>query len=170
MERKFVKTKINDFLKESLINNNGDLEDLSQDDINEILRGYIECAIWTEEERLNDNNIDDEDVDDMDEIEKIIKMKNNFNTKNIKEFINDFIDDNSKIEAYLDIKKFIQTAGDVAIQEAIDENGLFQLGMEIWLTRNGHGAGFFDHNYENEEVLTSSAKKLKSKDLYIGDD
>jgi len=106
----------------------------------------------------------------MDEIEKIIKMKNNFNTKNIKEFINDFIDDNSKIEAYLDIKKFIQTAGDVAIQEAIDENGLFQLGMEIWLTRNGHGAGFFDHNYENEEVLTSSAKKLKSKDLYIGDD
>jgi hypothetical protein len=24
--------------------------------------------------------------------------------------------------------------------------------MDIWFTRNGHGSGFFDHNYENEKI------------------
>jgi hypothetical protein len=42
--------------------------------------------------------------------------------------------------------------------------------MDIWFTRNGHGAGFFDHNYENEDLLINAGKNLKSKDLYVGDD
>jgi len=154
-----IYTKFSDFLQESYIDINGNLmeTELKQSDINEILKGYIECALWTEEERLSDENSTDIDDDDMDEIEKIIAFAED-------------IDDDSKIDAYNDIKKFIKTAGDEAIKEAIDENGLFKLGMDIWFTRNGHGAGFFDHGYEYEDVLTYSAKNLKEKSLYVGDD
>jgi hypothetical protein len=42
--------------------------------------------------------------------------------------------------------------------------------MDIWLTRNGHGTGFFDRSYDNEEDLVNAARKIKSKDLYVGDD
>jgi hypothetical protein len=44
--------------------------------------------------------------------------------------------------------------------------------MDIWLTRNGHGSGFFDHSYDddNEKKLMDAARSLKEKYLYIGDD
>lgn len=53
-------------MKRMLIKN-GKLQDLSQSDINEIFKGYIECALWTELERLEDDatmDIDDEDMDE----------------------------------------------------------------------------------------------------------
>jgi hypothetical protein len=164
---------IRPYINESLLNQDGSLGDLSQSEINEILKGYIECALWTEEERLSDemvNDEDDEDIDDMDEIEKLIYLQQNFSRKSLDSFFEEDIDGDSRIDAYLDIKKFIKLAGDDAIAEAIDDNGAFQLGMDIWLTRNGHGSGFFDRNYIHEDSLTTAAQQLKSKDLVIGDD
>ena len=106
----------------------------------------------------------------MDEIEKLITLKGKFDSKDFTSFVSDDIDFDSKIDAYLDIKKLFMYAADTAIDEAIDENGLYQLGMDIWLTRNGHGTGFFDRSYDNEEDLVNAARKIKSKDLYVGDD
>jgi hypothetical protein len=168
-----IKKIITNLINESFIDSQGNLMDLSQDDINQILNGYIECALWTEQERLEDEvtiDTDDEEYDDMDEIEKLIQLKDKFDKKTFTSFVSEDIDINSKIEAYNDVKQFIKDAGDDAINEAINENGLFKLGMDIWFTRNGHGAGFFDHNYENEEKLINAGKKLKEKDLYVGDD
>lgn len=160
------------FINEAFIDSEGNLKGfLSDDNINEIFKGYIECALWTEEDNLRDQSTEElEDSDDMDDIEKLIHLKGKFETKDFNSFVSDDIDVDSKIDAYKDIKTFIELAGDVAINEAIDENGLFKLGMDIWFTRNGHGAGFFDHNYENEKALTDAGRKLKPSDLYVGDD
>ena len=66
-------------------------------------------------------------------------------------------------------------------------NGLSELGLDLsghtderiahdfWLTRNGHGAGFWDGDYadlgeENVKLLTDIAKAFGSSDLYVGDD
>jgi hypothetical protein len=171
--RYVIKNTIREFLNEQYVDSELNLVEMSQDNINEILRGYIECALWTEEERLEDEltyDIDDEDYKDMDDIERIINLNGKLDKKTFTSFISDDIDVDSRISAYKDIKQFIKDSGDTAIKEAIDEKGLFQLGMDIWLTRNGHGAGFFDHNYENEEILMDASRKLKSKDLYVGDD
>ena len=157
-------------VNEAYVDNDGNLKDLPQSDINEILKGYIECALWTEQERLEDDVTMDIDDEDMDEVEKLIQLKGKFDKKSFTSFVSEDIDIDSRIDAYNDIKTFIKNAGDKAIQEAIDENGLFKLGMDIWFTRNGHGAGFFDHNYENEDLLINAGKTLKSKDLYVGDD
>jgi hypothetical protein len=45
-------------------------------------------------------------------------------------------------------------------------------GHDFWLTRNGHGCGFWDGDWsdEVEQVLTDAAHAYGETDLYIGDD
>ncbi len=155
---------------ELYINQDGKLEDLSQSDINEILKGYIECALWTEEERLEDEVTVEIDDEDLDEVEKLIRLKGKYDKKTFSSFISDDIHVDSRIDAYNNIKAFIKNAGDDAVEEAISDNGLYRLGMDIWYTRNGHGAGFFDHSYDNEEQLMNAAAKLGETTLYVDDD
>lgn len=46
-----------------------------------------------------------------------------------------------------------------------------EAGHDFWLTRNGHGAGFWDRGLgELGERLTQASKAHGSSDLYIGDD
>jgi hypothetical protein len=44
-------------------------------------------------------------------------------------------------------------------------------GHDFWLTRNHHGAGFWDRGYGKlGEILTDAAHSFGTYDLYIGDD
>ena len=46
-----------------------------------------------------------------------------------------------------------------------------QAGIDFWLTRNGHGAGFWDGDYpEHGDELTKYAHAAGERDLYVGDD
>lgn len=47
-----------------------------------------------------------------------------------------------------------------------------QCGHDFWLTRNGHGAGFWDRGYPDDigEALTKQAHSFGSVDWYLGDD
>lgn len=47
-----------------------------------------------------------------------------------------------------------------------------QVGHDFWLTRNGHGAGFWDGDYPEPfgDQLTAIAKTYGEFDLYTGDD
>jgi hypothetical protein len=48
------------------------------------------------------------------------------------------------------------------------------LGHDLWLTRNGHGAGFWDRNELKKDglgdKLSDIARKMGEKDPYVGDD
>lgn len=45
------------------------------------------------------------------------------------------------------------------------------MGHDFWLTRNGHGAGFWDRGLGDlGERLTNASKAYGSVDLYLGDD
>jgi len=49
--------------------------------------------------------------------------------------------------------------------------GLDQHAHDFWLTRNGHGAGFWDRGYGPVgDALSDAAKVYGSVDLYVGDD
>ena len=111
---------------------------LGELNIDEILNSYIETAIWAEESNEND-----------------LKGKtiNDFNEESVA---------NSKIEIYNFIKK--------AQQEAPDELSTYDskaLGHNLWLSRNGHGAGFFD---DNNDKLQNLARSIKPVDIYLGND
>lgn len=43
-------------------------------------------------------------------------------------------------------------------------------GHDFWLTRNGHGAGYWDRGLATGGKLTAAAKTFGSADLYVGDD
>lgn len=45
-----------------------------------------------------------------------------------------------------------------------------QAGHDFWLTRNGHGAGFWDRGFAAGDELTKMAKAYGPCDLYIGND
>lgn len=46
-----------------------------------------------------------------------------------------------------------------------------QAGHDFWLTRNGHGAGFWDRGLgEIGAALTKASESYGSVDLYLGDD
>mgnify|MGYP007088038641 CR=1 FL=1 len=70
-------------------------------------------------------------------------------------------------QAQKDCEEFRKKAG--TLTDGIEES---QVAHDFWLTRNGHGAGFWDRGYENQigEKLTSIAKEFKEISLYVGDD
>ena len=49
--------------------------------------------------------------------------------------------------------------------------GAEQIGHDFWLTRNGHGAGFWDRGLGDVgDRLTKAAQAFPEIDLYVGDD
>ena len=55
--------------------------------------------------------------------------------------------------------------------ELLDHWSLPSLAYDFWLTRNGHGAGFWDRtDRPHWEVLDRIAKRYGTQDIYRGDD
>ena len=115
--------------------------------MNEFLTAYITCALWSS----NDESRDDG---------------------------GDPLDDNYSRDD-LAIECLESMAVDCAAFESLF-GGLFkghesQAGHDFWLTRNGHGAGFWDRCdlYESHTAamaLSDAAKACGEVDLYVGDD
>ena len=103
-------------------------------------------------------------------MEKFVRLNSNYKTKSIESFTREDIEADSLIKAYQDIKQFVSLAGQ-SVDYAVGENGYEQLGHDFWLSRNGHGAGFFDHSYDDDEekALMDAAPKLGEIYIYIND-
>lgn len=43
-------------------------------------------------------------------------------------------------------------------------------GHDFWLTRNGHGAGYWDRGLETGDALSAAAETFGTSDVYVGDD
>lgn len=53
----------------------------------------------------------------------------------------------------------------------IVEQDDYQGGIDFWLTRNGHGAGYWDGDYpEHGDALDAACNDYGDVDLYVGDD
>jgi hypothetical protein len=68
-------------------------------------------------------------------------------------------------DARKDVDKFMGMIGDVDISEG-------QIVHDFWLTRNGHGAGFWDRGYNEdlEKLLMDATKNFSELWMYVGDD
>jgi len=121
---------------------------LTDDFARKIMLGYLEAALWTEEERLG------QEYEDLD-----------FNVHNFTE--------DAEIDVYEDIKKFISGLSEKTIT-FLKSDGIVpsQIGHDLWLTRNGHGAGFWDRGLDEEitKDIMDSVKNLKELNLTVGDD
>jgi hypothetical protein len=114
-----------------------------------IATAYIQCALWS--------SVDDEG-EPLDGLYEVWDLSDEATTS-IMEEIGDFLD--------------------LLASEGIDWDAGWtaeQLGHDFWLTRNGHGAGFWDRyggadlREDLGDLLTKWAKSFGSSDLYVGDD
>jgi hypothetical protein len=111
----------------------------------QVFDAYVECAIWSstdDDGRPFDRNYSASDIAP----ESIDTMR-----AEVIDFLNGHED-------------IIWTAlsGDMSEE---------QVGHDFWLTRNGHGAGFWDRGLDElGDQLTAAAKAYSTSDLYVGDD
>jgi len=81
---------------------------------------------------------------------------------NIEDIAKESIEKASK-----DCDLFIEKAGSL-----LDGLDLEDIGHDFWLTRNHHGAGFWDGDYDEEigKKLTDISHSFGGCDMYVGDD
>ncbi len=123
----------------------------------DFLEGYLETAIWAEESNLEeelklawDEGIETEGVRDA------------------REFHNGHFCKDAIRKATKDCKDFLREAEDILENEPEDDPSTW--GHDFWLTRNGHGAGFWDGDYEKGKELTEIAKGYGEVNLTITND
>ena len=109
--------------------------------MNSFERSYLECALWSS---CNDNgNPLDDRFDILD------------------------LTDDAKRKMLKDCENF-QEANVLLLAKAGSDE---QNGHDFWLTRNGHGAGFWDRGYgQVGDELTKACKAYGPVDLIVGDD
>ncbi len=111
--------------------------------INKMLDAYVECALWSSTDEEGNPLDDNYGADDI-----------------APETLEQMREDCAGFAALIE-------------QEGIEWAGIMseQFGHDFWLTRNGHGAGFWDRGLgELGKQLTHWAKTFSSVDLYVGDD
>lgn len=114
-------------------------------DADDVLDGYLTAALWSS---TNDNTGEPLDSDfSVDDIKgkTLAKLK-------------------SHVSKFLTAAKGLDLSGHRASR----------VGHDLWLTQNGHGAGFWDGDYEDPpglgDKLSRIAKSLGEVYLYVGDD
>ena len=121
--------------------------------IEEILHHYLVCALWSTPGYMEKEEDDLEALDEKYDVEDVAES---FRSKSA-----------SDIEALLGL---LNSAG-------IELNDESQFGHDFWLTRNGHGAGFWDGDWDTEEdpelgeKITAIVKaNFGTVDLYISNE
>lgn len=111
-------------------------------DLAEFIDGYMEAALWSEADQLG------------------VERGDEYPTHEIGE--------DTARQMRRDCAEFIVKAGTRHL-EACDSYA--QAGHDFWLTRNGHGAGFWDRGLgEVGDLLTDIARSFLPANLYRGDD
>lgn len=112
--------------------------------MNHFTEAYIECALWSSNDESRDNGGDPLDA--------------NYTAADIAP------ETLAKMEAAC---RAFQKQCAVDLRRLSEEKA----GHDFWLTRNGHGTGFWDRGYgELGDRLTEAAQAYGTVDLYIGDD
>lgn len=114
--------------------------------MDEFTEAYFETALWSstdDEGEPLDNNFDIGDLD-LDTKNRMFRDADDFQTRN-EELLSDAYINDGASEA--------------------------DAGHNFWLTRNGHGAGFWDGDYpETGDELSAASEKFGEFNLYVGDD
>jgi hypothetical protein len=119
----------------------------------DFVEGYETAALWSSTDVIATDDGETEDVQ-LDDYEAAPETKEKFRE---------------------DCKEFCNFAAPL-LAEAVKRNGYTpeRAGHDFWLTRNGHGAGFWDRGELKEgglgDKLSEAAKTMGECSLYLGDD
>jgi hypothetical protein len=125
-------------------------------DVEHELEQYLETALWS----TNADHLDPEGTGAAGQLEDHFEASD--------------IAPDSIAEARRELTELIESAPE-ASQFWLAELGAGQIGHDFWLTRNGHGAGFWDRfargvGADFGRQLTELSKPYGTSDAYVGDD
>lgn len=125
-----------------------------QRDVDEFTRAYIVTALWSSNDGENppDHNYSWTDIAD-ETLAQMVEDCRQFQEQN-RQTIEDAIN------------------SDEGVKYGPDFGPWGRAGHDFWLTREGHGAGFWDGDWPEpySEKLTDAAQAFGEFSLYIGDD
>lgn len=107
-------------------------------------KAYLICALWSST---------DDDGENLD---------------SLKYEISDF-DPHTMFEMRKEVEQFLEKAKHVLFaDDALDETAARKAGHDFWLTRNHHGAGFWDGDWpKHGDFLTKLAHSFGECELYV---
>ena len=116
-----------------------------RDDLDEFTSSYIETMLWSSNDESDERG--GEPLD--------------------KNYGADDLSDEAIARCFADCAAFQAVNSDNLATRSAGQGG-----HDFWLTRNGHGAGFWDGDWEKEigQALTKSAKEFGEENPYVGDD
>lgn len=118
--------------------------------IDQFFSAYVTCALWSS---TDDDGNPLDDIHDEDDISADTLAS-------MREDCENFIASNAELLAEYDTRMSCE-----------QWTGATRAGHDFWLTRNGHGAGFWDRGLGDLGCeLSSTAEVYGSVDLYVGDD
>ena len=110
-------------------------------DFDNVSSSYIEAALWSSIDYDNDDTPLDEDFD-----------------------ADDF-EPSERLRLDTELAEFV-----IANRDDLDGMDASQIGHDFWLTRNGHGAGFWDRGLgERGSRLSDASKVYGEATIYVGD-
>ena len=114
--------------------------------LSEFEHAYIEAALWSSMDNANEQGGEPLDAN----------------------YTADDLAPESLDKMLADCRQFL-TSGDI---ESLVSDDPRAAGHDFWLTRNGHGAGFWDGDWPEPAatLLTDAAHAMGQCDLYVGDD
>lgn len=112
---------------------------------------YLECAVWS--------SYDYSACDPYDDEAQPVPMDDNYSVSDMS--------DSCKRILLADLVRFMS---DPELADDLSNLNPDQIGHDLWLTQNGHGAGFWDRGLgEVGTRLTDAAHKYGNIDLYVHD-
>lgn len=113
-------------------------------EVDDFTFAYLVCAIWTSHDDTCESFYDNHMMSDL-AVETINKAKE-------------------------DCSSFLEKAKDI-LSQIPETYSINNAGHDFWLTRNHHGAGYWDRSFGDlGKELTKIAEKFGECDLYKGDD
>ncbi len=114
--------------------------------VRNFVRGYVVCALWSST---------DDECEPLDGLYTVSDI-DSAAMADMEADCRAFVEDN-----WTDLMAWADRMG----------YGAETAGHDFWLTRNGHGAGFWDRGAGDiGDRLTDASKAYGSSDLYVGDD
>lgn len=117
--------------------------------MNDFVNGYLTCALWSEHDRDQEGDAS-------------LSTKYGFDDI-APEMMDAVLADCNRFQA--------DHAEDIATYDTTDDSPESMAGHDFWLTRNGHGAGFWDGDWEEAvgDRLTAAAQAFGECHLYVDD-
>ncbi len=128
---------------------------MSKPQLDEFTRAYIECALWSSTDNSNEQGGEPLDA--------------NYGLDDIApETLAQIVEDCASFQAH---QHMLLSAAYERYSHSPEWSHAEQAGHDFWLTRNHHGAGFWDRGLGDVgRKLTDAAHVYGSFDLYVGDD